>query len=197
MSQKLGSFVVVAVILVILLGLGLYFVATYNSFVSLNEEVNTRWSFVETVYQERFDLIPRIVQSVNAQTKAEKEILESIAQARTRYFDARSRADVDGQVGAAEELDEVFLKINALALTENYPNVQFAQAFSEFRTIYEGQENRIRVERNRYNEAIKIYNVAVKSFPGNFLAGMFGFGPRMPFEAASGAEQAPDLTFES
>lgn|SRR3989338_7969812 len=197
MSAKLGGFVIAAIVIVFILGIALYFVATYNGFVNLNENVDTQWAKVETVYQERFDLIPRIVQSVTAQTQAEKEILDGIAQARKRYFDAREQGDTDEQIGASEQLDEVFLKVNALSLTENYPNVQFAQAFSEFRDIYSGQENRIRVERNRYNDAVREYNIAVKSFPGNFFAGMFGFESKKMFESNEGAEDAPDLNFET
>jgi LemA protein len=187
-----GTIIVIAVLLVIILVISIALVSTYNNFVKLNTEADNKWAYVQTVYQERFDLIPRIVQSVTAQTKAEKEILEGIANARTNYMNAKTP---DGQVAAAQQLDNVFLKLNALTLTENYPNVQFAQAFSDFRTIYEGQENRIRVERNRYNEAIKEYNVAVLTFPGNFMAGMFGFQKRTMFEAQQGAETAPDLNF--
>lgn len=115
-----------------------------------------------------------------------------MAQARTRYFTAKT---TDEKVAAAEELDRAFLQVNALSITENYPNVQFAKAFTEFRDIYAGSENRIRIERNRYNGAVKDYNIAIKTVPGNVLAPLFGFGPRKLFEAAKGSEDAPTLDF--
>ncbi len=165
----------------------------YNNIQSLNLEVDNAWAKVETVYQERFDLIPRIVQSVVAQTEAEKEVLKNLADARARYLGARN---IDEKVAAAAEFDNHLSTVFPIVLQENYPNIKFAEAFRDFRITYEGQENRVRVERNRYNDATTDYNKAIKTFPGNFFASFFGFKERKLFEAATGAEKAPDLNFD-
>lgn len=184
----------IGIIGILLVGaiVALYAMMTYNAIQSLNLEADNAWSKVETAYQERFDMIPKIVQSVVAQTKEEKELIKNIADARAKYIGAK---DVDEKVATAQELDSAINTVFPIVLQENYPNVKFADAFKDFRTIYEGQENRIRVERNRYNDAATEYNKYIKMFPGNLFAGMFGFKEKQLFKAAAGSEKAPELNF--
>ena len=191
-TKKGSTMIIVGVIVGIIILLALFGIMMYNNIQSLNLGVDNAWAKVQTVYQERFDLIPRIVASVTAQTKEEKELLEHIADARTRYINGQGP---DDKIAAANDLDKSLKTYFPIVLQENYPNVQFAQAFKDFRTVYEGQENRIRVERNRYNDAATGYNTAIKTFPGNVFAGMFGFKERRLFEATAGAENAPNVDF--
>lgn len=184
-------------VLVAIIGLfgaciGITAISTYNDIQNLNLAADSQWAKVQSVYQERFDLIPRIVQSVVAQTDAEKQVLNNIADARSRFISGRTSSD---RAGAASELDRSLNSFFPIVLQENYPNVQFAEAFRDFRVVYEGQENRIRVERNRYNDAVKEYNLAIKTFPGNLFAGYFGFTEKPFFQATSGSEKAPELDF--
>lgn len=171
---------------------GLMAILSYNNIQNLNLEADNSWGKVQTVYQERFDLIPRIVQSVNAQTSAEKEIIKQISDARARYI---SGSTPDERAIASSDLDRTVRSAFPIVLAENYPNLQFASAFRDFRTVYEGQENRIRVERNRYNDAITEYNKAIKTFPGALFAGMMGFKERKLFEATTDAQNAPEINF--
>jgi LemA protein len=172
--------------------IGITAISTYNDIQNLNIAADTQWAKVETVYQERFDLIPRIVQSVVAQTDAEKQVLNNIADARSRFISGKT---LESRTEASASLDRSLNSFFPIVLQENYPNVQFAQAFRDFRVVYEGQENRIRVERNRYNDAVKSYNQAIKTFPGNVFAGYFGFSEKPFFQSASGSEKAPELNF--
>ena len=193
MQTKKGFVIILAALAgFVVLGI-LFTIMQYNSIQSLNLEVDNAWSKVETVYQERFDLIPRIVQSVVAQTEAETEILKNLADARARYLSARN---TDEKVAASADFDNAISTVFPIVLQENYPNIKFAEAFKDFRTTYEGQENRVRVERNRYNDAVTEYNKVIKTFPGNFFASLFGFKERKLFEAAAGTEKAPDLDFK-
>ena len=193
MDTKKGNMMIIAgAIFGIIVLFGLWIFLTYNSIVGLKLETDNAWAKVQAVYQERFDLIPRIVASVNAQTQQEKDLLKHIADARTRYINGQTD---DEKVAAANDLDNSIRAVFPVVLQENYPNVQFAQAFSDFRTVYEGQENRVRVERNRYNDAATEFNKAISFVPGNIVAGMFGFKPRELFKANAGAENAPDVNF--
>lgn len=171
---------------------GLMAILSYNNIQNLNLEADNSWGKVQTVYQERFDLIPRIVQSVNAQTSAEKEIIKQISDARARYI---SGSTPDERAIASSDLDRTVRSAFPIVLAESDPNLQFASAFRDFRTVYEGQENRIRVERNRYNDAITEYNKAIKTFPGALFAGMMGFKERKLFEATTDAQNAPEINF--
>ncbi|MGV8085936.1 MAG: LemA family protein [Candidatus Bilamarchaeum sp.] len=183
---------IVGVVLLIAIAIGIGAMLTYNSIQSLSLDADNQWGKVQTVYQERFDLIPRIVSSVNAQTNDEKEVIAKIANARAHYISGQSPQD---KIGAAQELDRAVTSFFPIVLQENYPNLQFAEAFRDFRVIYEGQENRIRVERNRYNDAVTEYNKAIRTFPGSIFAGMFGFKEKTLFSAQTGAENAPEVNF--
>ncbi len=178
------------IIIVVLVALGLFMVSNYNNLVSLSEEVDAQWGQVENQLQARYDKIPNIVNTVKGYASHEKEVFESIANARAKLAGANT---VNEQVKAANEMESALARL--LVVVENYPELKADAQFNQL--IYEisGTENRIAVERMRYNETVKTYNSKVKRFPTVLLAGMFGYEPRTYFEAAKGAELAPIVEF--
>lgn len=174
-------------------------VTSYNGLVKMDEGVGTAWSNVENQYQRRADLIPNLVNTVKGYASHEKETLDAVVTARTRATQMTVSADdltpeklqayqkAQGEVGAALG--------RLLAITENYPDLKANQNFLELQAQLEGTENRISVERRNFNEAAKSYNTAIRTFPRNLLAGMFGFEKRPYFEAEEGASKAPEVKF--
>ncbi len=183
------SWVVPAVIIGVVVLLGFYMVGKYNTFVKQNEAVNTQWAQVESQYQRRFDLIPNLVSSVQGVMKQEQTVFGDLAEARTRYSGATTP---DQKATAAGQVETSLGRL--IAVMENYPQLQSSGNVRDLMAELSGTENRVAVERMRYNEVVRDYNVMVKTFPNSFVAGMFGFGPRAMFEAAEGAENAPKVT---
>lgn len=163
---------------------------TYNNLVTLNEGVEAKWSQVENQYQRRADLIPNLVETVKGYAEKEESIFTQIAEARSRIGSSSNRVERERAEG---ELTGFLSRL--LMLQENYPQLKSNQNFLDLQAQLEGTENRISVERQRYIEAIKEYNLAVKRFPGNLLAGFFGFEAREFYEAQPGAEAAPKVDF--
>lgn len=173
---------VVFVLIVLLLG------GKYNSFVRINENVNTQWAQVESQYQRRMDLIPNLVASVQGVMKQEQAVFGAIAEARTRYAGAKTP---DEKAAAAGQVESALGRL--LVVMENYPQLKSADTVQSLMAELSGTENRVAVERQRYNEIVRDYNVSVKTFPGTLIASMFGFKPRTMFEAQTGAENAPKV----
>ena len=169
----------------------LYIGGTYNSLVKGNEGVDTQWAQVESQYQRRFDLIPNLVESVKGVMEQEQEVFTALADARTRYSGAGTP---DEKAVAATGLDSALSRL--LVIMENYPQLRSVEVVQGLMAELAGSENRIATERQRYNEAVRDFNVSVKVFPRSFLAGLFGFAPRTMFEAVEGASVVPqvDLT---
>ncbi|MBP9669616.1 MAG: LemA family protein [Candidatus Pacebacteria bacterium] len=169
----------------------LYLGGTYNSFVKGNEGVDAQWAQVESQYQRRFDLIPNLVESVKGVMEQEQEVFTALADARTRYSGAGT---TDEKAVAAAGLDSALSRL--LVVMENYPQLRSVEVVQGLMAELSGTENRIAVERQRYNEIVRDYNVAAKTFPRSLIAGLFGFAPRTMFEATEGAATAPqvDLT---
>ncbi|MDQ3014678.1 MAG: LemA family protein [bacterium] len=192
MKQKgaVRTGVVIAVIVGIVLIIGVWFMTSYNRLVTLNTQADTQWSQVETQYQRRFDLIPNLVESVKAVLNQEQEVFGQIAEARTRYSGA---TNADDQAAAANDLEQGLGRL--LVIIENYPQLRSSETVQTLMTQIEGTENRISVERGRYNTAVQDYNLAVRRFPGSLFAGLFGFDERTAFEASQGAENAPRVQF--
>lgn len=182
-SKLIAGIVVVAVVVI---G-ALFVVGSFNSLTAKSLDVDNQWSKVQTVYQERFDLVPNIAATVKSETAKETALLEDLAAARANYLNAKTE---DGKVAASSQLDSAVFKF--LALSESYPDLQYSKGYQDLRTVLEGQENRVRVERNRFNDAVRDYNGAVRSVPTNLVAGAFGFKERQFFSASAGAENAPD-----
>jgi LemA protein len=176
--------VVIGVALVAALIMG----GQYNGFVRSAEAVDAQWAQVEGQYQRRFDLIPNLVASVQGAMKQETAIFTAIAQARQGYAGART---TDEKVAATGALDSALSRL--LVITENYPVLKSNETVQSLMAQLEGTENRISVERMRYNDLVKDYNVRVKSFPGNIFAKMFGFSERTMFKSETGAEKAPKV----
>lgn len=168
----------------------LWVAGSYNGLVRANESVDAQWAQVETQYQRRLDLIPNLVNSVQGAMKQEKEVFTALAEARTRYAGAGTQAD---KVAAANQIETSFGRL--LAIMENYPQLRSIEAVQSLMSELAGTENRVAVERSRYNEVVRDFNVQVKSFPGGMLARFFGYMPRTMFDAATGAENAPKVEF--
>lgn len=178
--------IIVAVVVLV----ALYFFGTYNSFVSKNETVDKQWSQVETQYQRRLDLIPNLVNSVKGVMKQEQAVFNTLAEARTRYSGA---VTVDEKAAAAGQVETALGRL--LVIVENYPTLKSSENVQTLMAQLEGTENRVSVERKRYNDVVQTLNVSVKRFPSNVIAGIFGFKERTYFEAAQGAENAPSVNF--
>lgn len=176
------------VIITALVVVALYAGSVYNGLVRTNEGVDAQWAQVETQYQRRFDLIPNLVASVQGVMKQEQEVFGAIADARTRYTGAQTTNE---KVAAAGQVESALARL--LVVMENYPQLRSVETVQSLMAEISGTENRISTERGRYNEVVRDYNVSVKTFPRSVLAGLFGFGPRTMFEAATGAEVAPKV----
>lgn len=181
--------IVVLIIAVLLAG---YVWSSYNKFVTLNESIDAQWKQVEVQYQRRFDLIPNLVSSVKGVTKQEQEVFGAVSEARTRYMNAQG---TDDKVRAANQVEGQLAKV--LAIFEAYPQLRSVETFQSLMAELAGTENRVSVERNRFNESVRTYNVAAKRFPSNLMARIFGFGERPYFEATQGSENAPKVDFQN
>lgn len=166
-------------------------VGSYNSFVALNQKVDTQWAQVENQLERRFALVPNLVNSVKGATAQEQEVFTKIAEARTRYSGAQT---VDQKVAAANEYQSALSRL--LVITENYPQLKSIDSFNNLMAELSGTENRIAVERGRFNEAVGEFNVAVKRIPGALVASLFGFDTRELFESSSAAQNAPEVNFQ-
>jgi LemA protein len=177
-----------------------YGVSRYNQLVSLNEEVNKAWSQVENQYQRRYDLIPNLVETVKGVANFEKETYIAIAEARAKVGQIQITPQMleDPQAferfqAAQDNLSSALSRL--LVAVENYPQLKANENFLQLQAQLEGTENRISVERKRFNEAVQAYNTAIKRFPTNIIAGMFGFREKQYFKAAAEAQTAPKVKF--
>ena len=187
-------------IIVVLLFVGYSWVkGTYNTMVTQDEGVKTAWSQVENKYQRRMDLIPNLVNTVKGYATHEKETLEGVVSARaeaTKTTIDPSNLNEESMKKFQAAQGELSSALSRLMLViERYPDLKANQNFSELQAQLEGTENRISVERKRFNETAQSYNTYIRSFPTNILAGMFGFQPKAYFSAESGAEKAPKVEF--
>lgn len=160
----------------------------YNSFVRQVNSIDGQWKQVEVQYQRRFDLIPNLVSAVGGLMKQEQKVFGDIASARTAYGGATS---VDGKVAAANQLEGALGRL--LAIFENYPQLKSDTAVLRLQDELSGTENRIAVERRRFNELVQSYNTGVTTIPGTLFARVMGFWPKAYFQAAVGSDQAPKV----
>ena len=196
--MKKGLIVLIAVAAV-LLGIFFWFQGTYNNMVKMDEGVQAAWSQVENVYQRRADLIPNLVATVKGYAAHEQQTLEGVISARSKATQITINAEdlTSEQLAkyqqAQGELGSALGKL--LAITENYPDLKANTNFLELQSQLEGTENRIAVERKKFNDAARAYNTTIRQFPKNIVAAMFGFEKKPYFEAQEGAEQAPKVEF--
>jgi LemA protein len=182
--------IVFAVCLVVLLGVVFYVIGSYNSLVKLDESVKTAWAQVENQLQRRSDLIPNIVNTVKGYASHEKGIFENVAEARSKLAGAQSRND---KIAAAGEVSGVLGRL--FAIVENYPQLKADMNFRQLQDELAGTENRIAVERMRYNETVKLFNQSIRVFPKNIIAGIFSFQKADLFEAEAGSKEVPKVDF--
>jgi LemA protein len=172
--------------LAVVLILAIWVWASYNSFVSLNQRIDNQWAQVETQYQRRIDLIPNLVNTAKGYMQFERSLLEDITSLRSRWMSSTS---VEDKVNYGNALDSALGRL--LVVYENYPELKSVGPVSSLMDELAGTENRVAVERKRYNDVVLEYNTATKMFPANILAGMFGFKERVYFQANQGAENPP------
>lgn len=192
---------VVGVIFMILLFIGLmvgsWFWSSYNTLVTVSAQTDTSWASVQTEYQRRFDLIPNLVAATKGTMAQEQAVFGAIADARTHYASAKQSSNTNAQVAATSQYESAIARL--LVVMENYPVLQSNSTVQSLMAELTGTENRVQVSRDRYNQAVQTYNITLKSFPKNLIAGMFGFESRLPFSADEAAAKAPtvDLTVPS
>ncbi len=162
----------------------------YNGLVKGDEAVKSQWAQVESAYQRRFDLIPNVVATVKGAAGQDLEVFSKIAEARTRYSGAQS---INDKAAAATEIESAFARL--LVIVENYPTLKSQESFLALTAELEGTENRISVERMRYNESVRSYNTMIRRFPSNLIARVFSFTRHDLFDAVAGAEAAPTVDF--
>lgn len=185
---------VIAVIAIALFGCFGWVKSTYNGMVSVEEEATTALANVQSAYQRRADLIPNLVQTVKGYASHEKETLEGVVNARSKATSITLNAENIKEYQQAQgELSSALGRL--IAIGEAYPDLKANENFRELQVQLEGTENRINVERNNFNKAVQTYNVAIRKFPSNLLAGIFGFEKMDKFEAAAGSENAPKVEF--
>lgn len=186
--------------LVVLLGImGIGGCNSYNSFVDKEVEVENAWSKVQSAYQRRADLIPNLVNTVKGYADFEKETITSVVEARakatsvnvdpTKLTPEAIQEFQQAQSGLSQSLGRLLVTV------ERYPELKANQNFLELQAQLEGTENRIKVERDRFNDVVTAYNKSVRRFPGNIFATLFGFDSKSTFKAESGAEEAPKVEF--
>ncbi|HOJ38944.1 MAG TPA: LemA family protein [bacterium] len=189
MSRKVAWAMVIALAVVLLLAFVQY---EYNRLVSLNQRVKEAWSQVENVLQRRNDLIPNLVATVKGYAKHEKDLFLQVTEARSNLMKATT---VREKTIAANQLGTALARL--LVVVENYPQLKASENFLRLQDELAGTENRIAVERKKYNEAVNNYNRIAKSFPTVLLVRLFGFEPEKPyFEAAPGSEKVPEVKFD-
>ena len=189
-SKKKTLLIVLAVIVVLAIVLYSFFAGNYNKFVKMDVGIKAAWSQVENQLQRRFDLIPNLVETVKGYAKQEHDVLVEVTNARAKVGGA---GNVPDKIAANNELTGALSGL--MVVVERYPDLKSNQNFMKLQDELAGTENRIAVERKRYNDAVQIYNEAIRSFPANFLAGMYGFKEAAFFEAPKDAKAAPKVKF--
>ncbi|KAA6311038.1 hypothetical protein EZS27_037760 [termite gut metagenome] len=193
--MKKGILIFLAVIVVLVI----WYMTSYNGLVSAEESVSKQWANVESQYQRRADLIPNLVATVKGYASHESETLEGVVAARARA----TQITVDAESLTSERLQEYQAAQGELSaalgrllmITENYPELKANQNFLELQAQLEGTENRIQVERSRYNEITSSFNTVIRRFPKNIIASISGFERKPYFEAEAESRKAPNVAF--
>ena len=188
-GQKGILIVVGAVVLVFLVPI-LYLKGTYNSLVRMDEGVKAAWAQVENQLQRRFDLIPNYVETVKGYAKHEKEVFLKVTEARSKVGGA---GDISEKIAANNQLSSALARL--LVVVERYPELKANTNFIRLQDELAGTENRIAVERRRFNETVRVLNTKIRSFPTNLIAGIFGFEKATFFEVPKGRQETPKVKF--
>ena len=193
------GYIVLIIVAVLILSIFLWFKGSYNGMVQMSENVSEQWSNVGNQYQRRLDLIPNLVSTVKGYAAHEEKTLTDVVNARAKAtltqinFDNLNEATLKKLNQTQGELSSALSRL--MAISESYPDLKANQNFLELQAQLEGTENRIAVERRKFNEVVRSYNAYIRKFPKNIVAGMFGFTAKPYFEANSGAENAPKVEF--
>lgn len=198
-----GMMIGCAIGAVVLLAVGMlvaWGVSSYNNMVSLDQEVIKQWSQVENQYQRRADLIPNLVNTVKGYADFEKEVLTQVTEARARVSQFNITPELLNDPQAFAKFQSLQGELSGalsrlLVTVENYPQLKANENFLQLQAQLEGTENRISVERKKFNEVVQSYNTTIKRFPASMLAGMFGFGEKQYFNAIQGADTPPKVEF--
>lgn len=205
--KNIGLLGCVGVLLLVVLIGGGYFVSVRNNLVGLEETVSQQWAQVESQYQRRFDLIPNLVRTVQGAASFEKETLEAVVNARARVGQVAApsgppgaASGITGDPNAMEQFAAAQQGLSSalsrlLVVVERYPELKANRNFLELQSQLEGTENRIAVERGRYNETAQTFNTAIRRFPANLVANLGGFKAKAYFRGAAGSSQAPQVDF--
>jgi len=202
--MKKGCLVAIVVVLIlgaVIAGLVSWGIGIYNTMVSNEEGVNQGWSQVENVYQRRADLIPNLVETVKGYASHEKEVLVGVTEARAKMGgQVNVGSDVLNNPQAFQQFQQMQSGLTQalqrlMVVVERYPELKADQRFADLQRQLEGTENRITVERRRFNELVQGYNTYVRRFPGNVFAGIFGFQQKQYFQAQEGADVVPEVKF--
>ena len=188
-GQKTGLIIIGIIALVVIIPL-LYLKGTYNGLVRMDEGVKGAWAQVENQLQRRYDLIPNYVETVKGYAKHEKEVFIQVTEARSKVAGAGT---IPEKIGANNQLSSALARL--LVVVERYPALKANTNFIRLQDELAGTENRIAVERRRFNETVKIYNTKIRSFPTNLVAGMFGFEKAAFFEVPKEKQEAPQVKF--
>lgn len=193
------GYIILIVIAVVVLSIFLWFKSTYNGMVNMQESVSAQWSNVENQYQRRLDLIPNLVNTVKGYAAHEENTLTDVVNARAKATQMQLNIDQLNE-STLKKLNSVQGELSSalsrlMAISESYPALKANQNFLDLQAQLEGTENRIAVERRKFNDTARSYNAYIRQFPKNMLAGMFGFTPKPYFEANAGAENAPKVEF--
>lgn len=167
-----------------------WYIGIYNSLIRMNEQVNNKWAQVETQYQRRVDLIPNLVATVKGAANFEASTFEEITRLRSQW---QAAPTVEQKVSAANQIETALSKL--LVVFENYPQLKAVQNYLALQDELANTENKVAVERGRYNDAIRNFNARIKTFPSNIVAGNLGYADRTYFQANAGAENAPEVKF--
>jgi len=186
------------IILGLVLILGVWGCSGYNGLVSTDQNVKKVWGNVETNYQRRTDLYSSVIKTVEASANFEKSLLKDVVEARAKLgsttVNVDDQASMDKYQQAQGQMQGAFSRL--MGYVENYPDIKTTKSFQDFQTQIEGTENRINVARQDYNKAVEGFNLKVKRFPNNLLAGMFGFNEKAYYKSDPGSEKAPDVKFD-
>lgn len=192
---SIAAIVILFVIIMISWG-----IKTYNNLVTINEEVNQSWSQVENQYQRRADLIPNLVNTVKGYADFERGVLTDVTEARAKVSQLTVTPEVLNDPQAFQRFEQLQGNLSSalsrlLVTVENYPNLKANENFLQLQAQLEGTENRISVERRKFNLTVQNYNTTIKRFPAAFFAGIFGFREKSYFKSVAGAETAPRVEF--
>ena len=184
------TLIIVGILLIIGFGTFGWAIKEYNKVVAMDEDVAAKWAQVENQLKRRYDLIPNLVETVKGYAKHEKELFENIAEARTRYFQAK---DVKDKISASNQLEGVLSRL--LLLREAYPQLKANESFLKLQDSLEGTENRISVERKRYNDTVRVLNTYRRTVFGRFFASIAGVSAAEYYEIPKGEAETPKVKF--